>query len=246
MSLYPSYSMTYAQRPAAGNAGRRIVLTDAMIPDWVDDGTQWRPMVGGLALGYEPPTSGSFIAVNQGTSTLTTLSGSLLLTAFPDGTANNRHLYVQNAPATPYTLTVGMILNIWPAPNPTMGGLCFRESSTGKFVEFITYFTNNSNHFATDKATAPNGSFTGYDDGAVQPGWSTQGIIWLRIRDDGTNLSWFWSQDGVSFQPWLSVRPRTDFLASGPNQIGLLVQSLDTTAGRFVYMNVLSWQVTSP
>ena len=43
----------YAARPAAGNVGARYVTSDGGI-EWVDDGSVWRPLIGGTAGGQVP------------------------------------------------------------------------------------------------------------------------------------------------------------------------------------------------
>lgn len=226
--------------PAAGVPGKIFLPTDNAVI-FRDNGTSWKSFGPVFPL-TTPPASTSLTWVNQGSCTTTDYNGgfTLVTDAAP---GNNRHLLVTSAPAAPYTFTVGMFLQLWPAPNPTIGGLVFRESSTGKFVEFITYFSGNTLHMATFKWNNATSFSAAYDDGQVQPAISTSGFLFLRIQDDGLNLHFFWSSDGVNFMEWISSRSRTDFMTSGPNQIGIVAQSQDTNPLRVVKMNVLHWKV---
>lgn len=70
---------TIAAMPAAGVAGRRYTAHDGACIDWVDDGSEWRPSLGGGGLGYRPPLAATWTAANSGGGmTLTDYYGALL------------------------------------------------------------------------------------------------------------------------------------------------------------------------
>jgi hypothetical protein len=178
-----------------------------------------------------PPLVASLSWVNQGTATATDDAGTMLFTA-NGPTANDRRLLVQAAPATPYTFTVGLHpgFDIVGANTPIVG-IVSRESSTGKFVEFIQYSpANNTIHLGNDKFTNPTTPAGGYADGAVQPIVTGSTPVWLRVVDDGANLTWYYSANGREFFQW-DQRSRTDHMAGGPNQIGLVADSYGGAAG---------------
>jgi Collagen triple helix repeat (20 copies) len=133
---------TFASMPAAGTSGRVYIATDSAVGFQVDDGTAWRPMLGGMVPGVRPPLAATFTPVNQGISTLTDANGTLIYNGVNDGnTTNVFRGYVQSWPSgTTNTNTVeGSLAQIG---NATSGAnnafpsftLVMRESATGKML----------------------------------------------------------------------------------------------------------------
>lgn len=76
-----------ASRPTPGTAGQRYVASDAMVSDWVDDGTSWRPLISGV-MGIEPPLVSAFTGMNVGTTTFTQQPGSGFWVGPSEGATN--------------------------------------------------------------------------------------------------------------------------------------------------------------
>jgi hypothetical protein len=90
--------------------------------------------------------------------------------------------------------------------------------------------------FSVDHYTNPT-TFTG--NYTVRSAGFLRGmVVWFQIIDNGTNLSWYYSPDGINFN-LITTQSRTNFLASGPNQIGFGINS-NTTSGA-AGMTLLSW-----
>lgn len=70
-------ALPYAQRPQPGIAGTLFYAQEG--GSFIDDGLAWRPLVGGMFWGTQPPAAATFTALNAGFSSLTDLSGALLL-----------------------------------------------------------------------------------------------------------------------------------------------------------------------
>jgi len=73
-------------------------------------------------------------------------------------------------------------------------------------------------------------------------------VMWLQMADNGTNITCGISGDGLNFTTFTTVS-RTDFMLTGPNQVGFAANNLaSAVAGTFadnnLYMRLLSWQQT--
>jgi hypothetical protein len=185
-----------------------------------------------------PPTTG-WSWINQGSATIDSTGGYEYLDSVAGaGGVVNLIARVRTAPATPYTLKA-LILPRFENAAGTIGGfgLCFTDGT--KFVT-VRLNTNNISAQSDDfdkwnSATSFNADYTTVSNGngLFVPG----GATWLRIGNDGTNLSVYLSLDGQHWRQLGANQLVADFIAGGPTQIGFFVYNNST----IVNLAVLSW-----
>jgi hypothetical protein len=224
----------YASRPPAGLAGREFVATDTGVVKFVDDGTNWRPMVDGV-MGTEVAPAGSLAAYTF----TNTAGGSFFQTA---GIATIR-------------AGGGSADQITMADKPRAGGqgiTCalrgyMLPTQDGAFCSFGVHLRNPTSGaiillaLTLSTLTSPN-----YGGNLLQGeiyvnattfgarffnlrsfGYGTLGTIWLRVIESGGNYVFGFSQDGRNFES-----------AGGP-----AIAAGNTQAGFFLNPNSLTGAV---
>jgi len=162
--------------------------------------------------------------VNQGTATATVTKSILTLSDSPQGSAPNivRYIY-QTTPATPYQVTCGPMKLTEAISNFAGGGIVIQDGVTNRAIVFIAQY--NSTIIATGEILLV-ADFTDLNTVSTVPFYTSGGLAFSKIRylqfkDDGTNHTFYVSEDGVNFyQVW--QQSRTAWLAN-PNRIGLCV-----------------------
>lgn len=153
--------------------------------------------------------------------------GSIILAS--DNTATTTaHLHVsyKDAPATtPWTLTACVIIGLgwdWAGgSNSTTGGICVRESDTGELINLSAGAGSPSANqdylaFHWNSPTSSNAAIPSSISPECNTNW-----CWMQIEDNGTNLFWRVSHNGIRWHE-IASDGRTDLLSSaGPDQIGL-------------------------
>jgi len=150
--------------------------------------------------------------------------GSLTLVSENTATSGNEiHVAHKPAPAsTPWTLTVGLTWGLgwdWDGSgSSTTGGIGFRENSTGEFIP-VTAATSaplggqNFDVFRWNSPTSFNIRVAGTN--LID---CNQTYGWFQIEDDGTDLWWRISNDGINFVQ-MATQGRTAFMAGGPDDV---------------------------
>lgn len=219
----PGFYGAYASRPAAGSAGRRAVITDTSVAEWVDDSAAWRPIIGGV-LGYEPPALSGFTSFNlTGTAAATQHNGSIMVVGNNDG-ANfyNRGWAISCSGTTAYIEACLQLQEDGAASGSgwSMGTIMMREAGTAKayvfcfaydhsttteYFEFETYSNN------TTRATNVT-RFMNKKHDAGKP-------IFARLRRDATNVYAEYSRDR---QNWFSLHSASiaSTFTSAPDTVG--------------------------
>lgn len=202
-------------------------------------GSAWVPW-GPLFPFTDPALAGLSTWVNQGSATVTTTNGGIVLFGPGGGNTNNTVLRVKSAPATPYTITACIIPGM-PCKSFLGCGISFRESSSGK-LQNVGYTFNTALtpafQIQAEKWTTATASSAAY----VAVGAPLAVPIFLRITDNGTNRISYFSTDGVNFTQFHSV-VRTDFLTA--DQVGIFVMSQNLATPNYgVYNTLLSWLET--
>ncbi|HME96761.1 MAG TPA: hypothetical protein VKN16_21375 [Methylomirabilota bacterium] len=183
------------------------------------------------------PVSASFAWGNQGGAAIDTTFGFTRLTCPSTGTNVRRR--GMSAPGTPYQVDA-VIQYKDSGSSSRYGGLFFRESSTGKLHLFQCLSTNNQfqvvnfTNDSTFSSNPANATLEGSILGSLAP-------FWIRIRDNGTNLFFTASRDGLYYLTELSVG-RTSFMAGGPDEIGFF-GNVDGSAGQFEE-DIFDWLVS--
>lgn len=196
----------------------------------------------------QPATLPTFSWDNQNGSTATLSGGTERLQCASD--TNAIHLRYTTAPAAPYTLTA-RIKNDWTMePGDDRGGLAFRKSSDGKIVAMhIAKNGSETPYVAISKWTTSTSFSADYYLNSTANFWDPLvrygPDICLRIRDNNTNLSFWYSLDCVFYDQMDIDRARTDFMAGGPDQIGYHAGSTQS-GGNAPATTLLSWTVTQP
>lgn len=242
-----SQSGPFASLPTAtSDKVGRLFLSEN--PGWMLARNQfdntWRTWTGIYQL--EEPSDSGFSWVNQGSASVVTANGGIQLIGPVGSGSEDVHLRVQNVSfslpiSAPYSLTVGFLAGLYP-DNQTSCGLVFRESSTGKFIFFRLKFDDTvvSKHdlvISIDKYNSPTSLNSNYQ--AVSASTLNAPLIWFKMEDDGANLIFKISNDNKKFIT-IDSRVRTDFLLSGPDEIGIAVNSTTTSGG--VYINLFSFK----
>jgi len=218
------------------------IWTDSS-PGWAwyrSDDVEWKKW--GYLNEFTEPDQSLFSWINQSSATIDTTYGpTVLKIPAPGAAGENVNLRVQAAPPTIYSTIACFTPQIEPV-NKTSCGIIFRESSTGKFIFFRFMFDTTSIIaksdviFSVDKYTSPTVFSANY---AVRSAGFLRGsVIWLSMMDDGTDLTWAYSNDGQNYTT-ITTQSRTNFLALGPNQVGFAINS-NTTSGA-AGMTLLSW-----
>ncbi len=164
---------------------------------------------------------------NQDTTTgnaTATAANGLLTLSVPPAASTSMNGITQRVPATPWTVVLkvnGMdLMPMQPYP------LCaiVMTDSTGKFIVFGISFRdmNASEGLSVDYWQ----SVTTYSGFSPFPSATLPSYFpwWLKVQDDGTNLTFSYSGTGSVYTPVVTV-PRAAFLSSGPTSVGLAVGS---------------------
>jgi hypothetical protein len=200
-------------------------------------GATWAPW--GPMWAMTPPVDGDYAWVNQGATTKSTTNGGVRLD-FPAVASDNARLRVKTQPATPYTITAAFFIDQLPLENYFAGGLAFRESGTSKIVQWTIGYTGQQIRVInwTNETSFSSSAFNRDMAGII----ALSSIVWLRIANDGTTLSYSYSVDGYNFRV-LTTTLVGAFFTTAPNQVGFggYVNNGTYTSG----LTLISWKETA-
>jgi hypothetical protein len=172
--------------------------------------------------------------LNQGSAAVSDSAVGLCIDAPSSGTSANVTGRYMAAPTAPYTITA-LIAVTRSSTSPNGVGIGWYDGSAKLHLLSYTTAGNVAPTFQVDKwnsITSYNASdFTSSPNAFVQP-------LWLRVGDDGTNVSFAFSQDGVQFVTVFSVAKASGFLgASGYSNVIFFVNP----EGSRTLATVMSW-----
>lgn len=145
---------------------------------------------------------------------------------------------VRTSPSTPYTITsaiTGMLNGTVMDTGPTLG-FCFAESASNKLVVLSLQPTNESHNYISVRAY---NSVTSFNSTLITD-WKTQISypFWCRLDDNGTNIKFDISHNGVNFVNVYDAL-RGAFFTTGPDRVGFFVNSVDSSFDNIV--NLVAW-----
>lgn len=222
-------SNTVANLPANTQAGVTYWPTNGMTL-YRDTGSVWQTF--GPVYRFVPPVNGDFTWLNQGSSTDSEVNGGIHLSV-PGNNGGTSGKYMA-MPATPYTLTVAYVpcLNRF---NFCGFGVFIRDSSTSRLV--VMQYTQTPNTFGIFNLNNP----TSYNSTVLETiNTITGSLVWIRLFDDGTDITVSHSYDGFNFVFWHTF-DRDSFTAT-PDTIGFHAGN-ETNQGN-VGATLLSWEIT--
>jgi hypothetical protein len=237
---------TFANRPSSAPDGTVYVCTDGTLQFVMKNGV-WNSYLGSMPLNTPPAASTwSLINATLNTSFSDSLGGLLFSGTIATGGANIAKV---TAPATPYSITVHMLLN-WGGTgsnaaswNFCYAGICWRETSTGNLHVFAPCHATTANgtyintfRLLTASGTGSSGITYGNstDFNIVQLTSNLQNNgVWLKGTDDGTNRIVSYSGDGVNFTQFHSITRTTSVT---PNEVGIIAGNY-ATAGQSTVPN---------
>ncbi len=184
---------TFASLPGTCAVGDMYVFTDSVFNYAVCTTTNvWRYFIQGKEGTPVAPVSG-WTGTNTGANWTATDSGGgahILIT----NSSLNWRLLTKNQPGTPYNVTAYWTGNLTTG-NTSLSGLYFYDGTKLMGIEILSssiFRVNKMNSVTSDNSTAA--SFTGYNG---FPSMATG--IWARLTNSGSNLTFSWSADGVTF-----------------------------------------------
>lgn len=169
--------------------------------------------------------------LNQGTATFTETPVGITISSVPTNTIVGR--YVGAPLTTPYTLRA-LVAATW---NTTSNvGIGFYDGTSK--LQIISCPPGGATVVHWSSPTA----FAGVDVGGV-PGYLSQ-PIWLQLQDDGTNVSFAFSQDGANFLTLYSVAKSAGYLGSTGYRNLLFFVNPSNTGGSYTTIGtIMSWSI---
>lgn len=226
---------TEGSTAAAHNQNARVrgVLTTRSVSQLIEDKIPLAATSAGLPLYRMTSSAGaslnssSFTWVNQGTATVSNLPFGGLSFTIPRSAGIDVRGMVRTAPSTPYTITA-MVTHTAGLVRATANdfpwiGIGFRESATSKFTPIrqwpepavsVLNYTNE-----TTTSTVVYESIVAYEPTRQ----------YLQIEDDGTNLYWRRSNNGIHWIE-LATALRGAHFTTAPDQVGVFIHGRWGTA----------------
>lgn len=147
---------------------------------------------------------------NQGSATETDSAVGMLITAPSSGGSGNVTGLYMGAPSTPYTITA-LIARTANSNSYNGAGIGWYDGTNKLHV--LSYLTSNGNAPYLEVEKWNTATSFNSNDVASNPNSFSQ-PIWLQMRDDGTNVSFAFSQDGANFLQLFSVAKSSGFLGT--------------------------------
>ena len=229
------------QGPAGGviNTGNAYVLgrqDPANLPNSVANPTAY------FGLDAEPVTPGSmddefngssldgarWTWFNQGGATAA-LGNSLLTLQDPANPGNDTRGIYQNVPNAPWTVVTKLVaMDMASYANYAQVGLFLIDSGSGRAITCALSVRTTTPTFGFEFSNWSSG--TTWNSFATSPGMvgTMPGVtfpIWLKVQDDGTNITCSFSRTGTLYFPVGSVSRTAWLSSSGPTGVGLLIGS---------------------
>lgn len=153
------------------------------------------------------PASSTFSWVNQGAATLTEYAGKAIVMTFPTSGQQGFVLRTQAAPVTPYR--VAAKLDGWAFGNTNGGPAVAYYDGTKVQAIFLGGSGSAPQLYVQNWNTPTSFNATPY----TQP-LSALSALWFGLRNDGTNIYFEISTDGVTFAPVYTFASASGFLAN--------------------------------
>lgn len=223
----------FASRRAAAKAGNIHLATDGPYLSR-DDGTNWTAF--GPLYKLTPVVPGNFAWLNQLSATETIIGGAAILAA-EAGRASPSVVARIKAPAmaAPWTATMCFVPRMKPnSAGGTVNALCgfvAYEVATTKMLTMGLFQNDTPDRVVSfAQSSGPTGSFTTVTNLIISIGRP----MWFQLSNDGTNLIWRYSTDGLVFSQ-IATETLTTHFTTAPDRIGYALNQ-DATA-----MTVYSW-----
>jgi hypothetical protein len=218
---------------AAVGVAATIVLTAGAIAQLKTDVGGGGGGGGGWWPTFVPQDMTGFTWVNQGGASIS-FANAISLLDIPAAGGTNLRALVDTAPATPYVVTAALIIRTFRTNNNAIG-LVFRESGTGQLMILQVASIAASLVISVAKYNDP----TSFNSGVASHDYTGAIIptpLFLRLEDDGTDITFSYSWDGWNFVE-IFTETRSTFLP--PDQIGIG----GDIGGSDSAMSVLSWDI---
>lgn len=177
------------------------------------------------------PRLTTFAWRNQGAASVIQAAGSEFILA-PAAAGDSWKCREITAPATPWTITVCVLVQLLNV-NFQQGGLFVCDGT--KLITLA--YAGGTPGFRVDKWN----SVTSISANTVQAQGPNPGFMWLRVTDDGTDVIWYFSLDGINFFQ-LATAARGAWLTTGPTSVGFAVESNNSVFDAGI--KCISWKQT--
>lgn len=196
---------TYANKPAAGVAGRLFLPTDGSFLE-LDNGVTWEKC--GPIWPMTPPAV-TDLTVSGIASTLVENKGTLLFTTTYTSALTLRSV-TKAYPTPPFTLEVAFLPCFGDGMNTRLGmGLGIQDSASGKIQAYgraaaSSYLASMcGENFAT--YTTYTSAIDGWDGSYGRNNLFDSSIAWIKYQDDESNRIISFSADGVAWMQMVSL-----------------------------------------
>ena len=179
-------------------------------------------------------TASSFTWQNQGGASVTDENGTVRMSV-PTDAGTDLRVQERTAPSTPYTYIAAMSFGIFATDSgctPSFG-MGFRETSSGKAIFIHCFVNNTSPGWPMKVAVTRYSSLTAFSADSRGPKGlmllGSDGIVWFKIENDGTNLKYYISGDGWT---WIQVfsEGKAAYFSSGPDRVFWFGSNKDNSA----------------
>lgn len=184
---------------------------------------------------FTPVVDASYTWANQQTASYTNANNTIYITV-PQLSGDNLCAREKAAPMGNYTITAAVLTTMVSGNNNTGVGIEVRDS-VGGHLEALQIESTATGFSGSPRAQQLNGTLTSWShtvSNTIQVG---TGLMFLRVQNNGTNLIFSVSNDGVNFSV-NGTRALSGF-GNTPNKVGFFVQSENAAAN--TSMAVLSW-----
>lgn len=213
-----------------------ILTSESLLRNGQDNDALWgctsRPAFGIYDASGNIINSSDFTVVNQNSTTITDLFGTISLNK-PNNTLSNQNctLLVRSA-TVPFTQIMCMKFSscVGNIADNIFAGICIRDSSTGKFIAWCIDDIYNSSRLRRRVAAWRFTDATTYSGAASLDAleYTVPDPIWLKVEVSTTTVTYSISTDGID---WQSVKNEVDnaFISDGAiDQVGIVVNSINT------------------
>lgn len=195
------------------------------------DGTTWNTF--GTMRKMVPLDDSTWSWLNQGSAAMSSVGPTRMMTV-PASATDSLRCRIRSVPSTPYTITALFLNDFYPS-NYYHAGLVLYASGTGRLQTWGYGYNNNNSHGVV--AWTNTTTFSANTNGPFQ---IFTPYTFLRIVDDGTNLTFSSSSHGFDFSNVFTTTTRAAFIGT-ITDIGIVGDSGNNKPGN---MLVLHWEIT--